>query len=134
MFGILDISTSGLVAQRTRMETVAANMANSSTILDAKGKYAPYRRRAAELAAGDPVSGRSQGVHVSEIKLDRTTPMRRKWEPDSPFAKDGYVEYPNVSPEVELINAMEISRAYEANMAAAEATKSMMTASLRLLA
>ena len=134
MFGILDISTSGLVAQRTRMETVAANMANANSILEAKGKYAPYRRRSTELAAGDPMSGRAEGVHVSGIKLDNTSPMRQKWDPTSPFAKNGYVEYPNISPEVELINAMEISRAYEANIAAAEATKSMMSSSLRLLA
>ena len=53
MYGALDISTSGLVAQRTRLEVISANLANVDSILDAEGNYAPYRRRAAMFAAGD---------------------------------------------------------------------------------
>ena len=134
MFGALDISTSGLIAQRTRLEAVDANVANANSIYDAKGKYAPYRRRIVELAPGDPATGNGAGVHVSAIKLDQS-PFRRKYEPGHPNADSrGYVNYPNVNPEVETINSIEIIRAYEANIAAAEATKSVMQSTLRLLA
>ena len=119
---------------RTRLEAVSANILNANSILDAKGNYAPYRRRVVSLAPGDPASGSSDGVHVSGIQLDQS-PFRRVYDPGHPNAdKEGYVKYPNVYPEVEMINAVEISRAYEANIAAAEATKSMFQSSLRLLA
>jgi flagellar basal-body rod protein FlgC len=134
MFGALDISTSGLVAQRTRAQTIAANMANSQAIYNAEGEYEPYRRRIVAMAPGDPASGNPRGVHVREIQLD-DSPLMPKFEPGHPEANaDGYVYYPNVSSEIEYINMLEASRAYEANITAAEATKSMMQAALRLLA
>ena len=134
MFGTLDISTSGLIAQRTRMDAIAANLANKSSLYDAKGNYAPYRRRVPLLAAGDPATGNTEGVHVSRIELDQS-PFNRVYEPGNPNAdKSGYVNYPNVSPEIEMVDALEVSRAYEANIMAAEATKSMIQSSLRLLA
>lgn len=133
MFGSLDVSTSGLVAQRTRLETIAANLANSNSVMDADGNYAPYRRRFAVFAAGDPARGSKEGVHVSKIMLDRS-PLLAKLDPEHPFAKDGYVYYPNIDPTIEAVNALEASRAYEANITAAEATKSMMQASMRLIA
>lgn len=134
MFGALDISASALVAQRTRLEVIAANTANSSSIYDAKGNYAPFRRRIAVFGEGDPATGNPRGVHVHEIKLD-DAPFRKKYEPGHPEADaEGYVNYPNVHSAVEQINALEASRAYEANITAAEATKSMLQTSLRLLA
>src|SRR5689334_171093 len=106
MFGLLDIAASGLAAQRTRLDDSTANLVNQSTILDSKGRYAPFRRRITMLAAGDPVSGSDQGVHVSEIKLDKA-PFHQKYEPDSPYANgDGMVDYPNIDSAVEMINAM----------------------------
>lgn len=132
MFGILNVSTSALVANRTRMEVIAGNMANANSIFDAKGAYNPYRRRAAVLAPGDGAGG--EGVHVAKIELDRSE-FRKVYDPGHPNAdKAGYVAYPNVSPEIEMINAIEASRAYEANITAAEATKQMIQTSLRLLA
>jgi flagellar basal-body rod protein FlgC len=134
MFGSLDISTSALVAQRTRLNVISANMANANTIYDAEGNYAPFRRRMAILAPGDPTTGSSQGVHVREILLD-SGPLTPRYEPDHPHADaEGNVYYPNIHPAVEMINALEVSRAYEANITAAEATKSMIQSSLRLLA
>ena len=134
MFGSLDISTSALVAQRTRMEVIAANMANRSSILDAKGNYNPYRRRIPVFAPGDPSSSNKLGVHVEKIMLD-AAPFQKRWEPDSPYADaDGNVNYPNIDPAMEMVNALEASRAYEANITAAEATKAMIRSSLRLLA
>lgn len=138
MYGALDISTSGMIAQRVRMETIAVNLANKDTILDADGNYSPFRRRIAYFAPGNPdaraVAGQSGGVHVADIGLD-DAPFQRRHEPSSPYADaEGYVEYPNINPVVEQINAMDASRAYEANVIAAEATKAMTSQILRLLA
>ncbi|MCX5661828.1 MAG: flagellar basal body rod protein FlgC [Planctomycetota bacterium] len=134
MFGLLDVSASGLVAQRTRLEVATSNMVNRDAIVDAKGNYNPFRRRVAIMAAGDPESGNAQGVHIAEIKLDQS-PFRKLYQPESPYAdKEGNVSYPNIDPSIEMINALDASRAYEANIAAAEATKSMYQSSLRLIA
>ncbi len=138
MYGALDVSTSGMIAQRTRLATISANIANANTLVDANGDYAPYRRRIVSFAPGDPGSpsdqGRSLGVHVSGIDLDQSE-FVPKHMPDSPYADDkGYVMTPNINPVVEQINAMETARAYEANIVAAETSKSMMAQALRLLA
>ena len=134
MFGSLDISTSGLVAQRTRMEVISANIANRDVIYDAKGNYKPFQRRMAIFSTGDPVSGRSQGVHVQKIALDGS-PARKVYDPGHPQADaQGYVGYPNIDPTYEMVNAIDAKAAYDANITAAEATKSMLQSSLRLLA
>jgi flagellar basal-body rod protein FlgC len=135
MFGALDTSTSALVANRIRMDTVAANLANANTITDENGENHPFRRRIALLAAGDPTTGRGQGVHVQEIALD-SAPFQMKFVgTQHPLADDdGYIKTPNINSIYEQVNALEISRAYEANIQAAEATKAMMQSALRLLA
>jgi flagellar basal-body rod protein FlgC len=134
MFGALDISTSGLIAQRTRLEVVAANLAGESTLLNEAGEYEPFRRRFAVLAAGDPESDSGQGVHVARIESDQG-PLVPRYEPWSDFADaNGYVLYPNVNRVVEQMNAMEAARSYEANIAAIEATKSMMSIALQIIA
>jgi len=132
MFGSLDTSTSAMVAQRTRMEVISANMANQNSIYNAEGEYEPYRRQVPIMAEGGPRGG--PGAHLEEIKLD-DAPLRKQYKPGHPEANEnGYVNYPNVSPVMERVNAMEASRAYEANITAAQATKSMLQTSLRLLA
>lgn len=143
MYGSLDISVSGMVAQRTRMNAIAANIANKDAILNAEGEPVPFQRRIAAFMPGDPGAstreGRALGVHVSEIALDESEP-RKVWAPKSPYAKPaghpdaGYVYYPNIDPMTEMINALEAQRAYEANVVAGEATKSMMAQALRLIA
>ncbi len=143
MYGGLDISVSGMVAQKTRLDVIASNLANVATILDAEGNPNPFRRKITVFQTGDPNARdpRSQGmgVHVSEI-LDDSAPFRKKWDPDSPHAKPdghedaGYVYYPNVNSVVENINAVDAVRAYEANVMAAEATKTMIAQALRLIA
>lgn len=133
MYGVLDISTSGLVAQRTRLDTIAGNLANMNTILNADGDYEPFRRRFAVLAAGDPASGDPQGVQVQSIETDEGE-LRLKYEPDSPYADaDGYVGYPDIDPVIEQMNAMEATRSYEANITAIEATKLMFNSALQIL-
>ena len=138
MYGALDISTSGMIAQRTRMAVISANIANANTILDSRGNPTPFRKRIVHFEPGDPSAssgaGRAMGVHVAEIGRDEEA-IRMRYEPGSPYAdKDGYVPYPDINTQLEQINAMTAARAYEANVAAAETTKSMMAQALRLLA
>ena len=133
MYGLLDISTSGLVAQRTQIDTISANIANSRTTRRADGEPGPYLRRVALLAPGDAKGG--AGVHVEAIREDVNVLPRLVHDPSHPDANaDGYVAYPNIDSSTEMIIAMVAVRAYEANVTAMEATKSMMAASLRLLA
>lgn len=134
MYGALDISTSALVAHRTRLNVIAANIANQKTVLNENDEYAPYRRRYVVLGQGDPAHGQTEGVHVASIEID-DSPLNRRYEPGSPFADaEGYVLYPNVNPVIETMDAMLAVRAYEANITAIEATKSMMSVALRLIA
>ncbi len=123
------------MANRIRLNVISANLANQDTILDAEGNYDPYRRRFAVLAAERPgIEGVASGVRVAAIEIDQG-PLEPRWEPDSPFAdSDGYVQYPNVNPVIEQMNAMEATRSYEANISAIEATKSMISVALQMLA
>ena len=133
MFGSLDISASALVAQRGRLETIAANIANKDSLYDADGNYAPYKRRVPIFASGDPSSGRDEGVHLKRIAISKD-PYRLKYMPDHPNADEkGYLKVPNIASTMEMVNALDASRAYEANITAAEATKSMLQSSLRIL-
>ena len=133
MFEALDIGASGLTAQRTRLDVIAANMANVSTTHDASGKPNPYRRRFAVLSSGSAEDHSKPGVHVESVQQDQA-PFLRKYDPTNQDAgPDGYVQLPNVDPTVEFVNAIEASRAYEANVSMMEVTKSMINASLRLL-
>jgi flagellar basal-body rod protein FlgC len=138
MYGALNISTSGMIAQRTRMAVISANIANADTILDSAGNLNPFKKRIVHFSPGDPgaadPAGRNLGVHVSEIATDEDA-VRWRHLPGSKYAnEDGYVPYPDISPQLEQINAMSASRAYEANVAAAETTKTMMAQALRLIA
>ncbi|HEY2586501.1 MAG TPA: flagellar basal body rod protein FlgC [Tepidisphaeraceae bacterium] len=134
MFDALDIGAAGLTVQRARMDVIAGNIANANTTHDASGKPNPYRRRFAVIAPGAPGDSSKPGVHVEAVKQDRS-PFLRRYEPwNQDAGKDGYVNYPNVDPTVEFVNAIEASRAYEANVTMMDVTKSMINASLRLLA
>jgi flagellar basal-body rod protein FlgC len=134
MFDVLDMGASGLTAQRTRMDIIAQNIANADTTHDASGKPVPYRRKFATLMEGRSEDG-APGVRVSEIRTDFNGPLIPKKEPDNPDAdKDGNVWYPNVDMAVEFTNAIEASRAYEANVNMMEVTKAMLNATLRLIA
>lgn len=139
MYGALDISTSGMIAQRTRLAAISANLANKDSI-NADGT--PYRAKRVFFQVGDPTSstqaGRTLGVHVAQIR-DDPSDLNLRWDPSNPRAQktgphQGYVLESNVDPVVEQVNAMEAGRAYEANVVAAEATKAMMAQALRLLA
>ena len=137
MYGSLEISTSGMIAQRTRLEAYTANIANAATFTDALGRNIPYARREVFVAPGAPGSGTGRGqrlgVRVAAIGQDNTYQIRH--EPTNPLADEaGYVKYPNINPVFEQMNAYDAMRAYEANLAAAEASKAMMAQALRLIA
>lgn len=134
MFGLLDISASGMIAQRTRLEVATANIAGAHALTGPDGEYDPFRRRMVHLGVGDPRTGNQMGVHVSEIEVN-DGPLRMRFDPGSQFSnEDGYVGYPDIDPTMETINAIDATRAYEANVMAAEATKAMVATALRLLA
>jgi flagellar basal-body rod protein FlgC len=142
MYGSLDISTSGLIAQRTRLTAVAANIANKDAMFDAQGNFSPYREREAMFAVGNPGSptreGQELGVHVAQISESQAE-FPLKYDPGNPYAykdgpKQGYVPTSNVDMFKQMVEQMDATRAYEANIAAAEATKLMTSAALRLLA
>ncbi|MGD0463230.1 MAG: flagellar basal body rod protein FlgC [Tepidisphaeraceae bacterium] len=134
MFDILDMGASGLTAQRVRMDTIAGNIANINTLRDASGRPSPYRRRFVVFAPGQADDSAKPGVHVKSIELDPSA-FPKRYDPGNPDAdKDGYVSYPNVDLSVEFVNALEASRAYEANVTMMDTAKSMFNSSLRLLA
>jgi flagellar basal-body rod protein FlgC len=134
MFESLNIGASALEAQRIRLDTIAGNIANINTTHDKSGKVNPYQRRFVLLAAGQDEAGEKPGVHVEQIGTDNS-PAVQKFDPGNPDAdKDGYVAYPNVDLSVEMVNALEASRAYEANVTTMETAKAMITSTLRLLA
>ena len=134
MFEALDMGASGLKAQRTRLDTIAQNILNANTTRNAAGQPIPFRRRFATLAEGRGADGARPGVRVDEIRSD-PTPFQRRFEPGHPDADaEGYVLYPNVDIAMEYVNALEASRAYEANVNMMEVTKTMLNASLRFIA
>ncbi len=134
MFDMLDMGASGLTAQRTRMDTIAANILNVNTTRNAQGQPIPYRRRFAVFAPGQGGDTKKPGVHVQDIKID-DAPFARRFQPGHPDAdKEGYVLFPNIDLATEHVNALEASRAYEANITMIETAKSMFNASLRLIA
>lgn len=130
MLSTFDVSTTGMIAQRVRMDTIAGNIASANVSVDQYGRNNPYRRREVLFA---PSSDGANGVRVMGIHEDDGFQLRHK--PDHPLANEqGYVKYPNVSVTKEHIDAIEAARAYEANVAAMNITKSMLFSSLRLLA
>ena len=144
----LDISASGLSAQRLRMDTIANNMANAESTRNSAGT-GPYRRQVVVFEARSPqpiskfkgimqekiTSQVGNGVRVKEIRelTDAESPYRRVYEPSHPDADEqGYVNYPNVNIVEEMINMISATRAYEANAKVIEATKSMAARALEI--
>lgn len=126
----LQISGSGLSAQRTRVDVAASNLANAESTRGPDGL--PYRRRDPVLGAVDP-SGKtfdaqlaeSAGVEVKQIVED-PTPGKRVYLPGHPDADgEGFVTFPNVNPVHETVNLLSASRGYEANASAVDTLKSM---------
>ena len=139
MFSALDISTSGLVAQRMRMAAIANNIANISTTTNEAGEAAPYQPRFVVFEADDSLGGPlgAAGVKVASVEIDDVEP-RWKWDPGHPQAVQqgehkGYVAYPGIDMTKEFVDALEAARAYEANIGVMEISRDLAQQTLRLL-
>jgi flagellar basal-body rod protein FlgC len=144
LFDGLDVSASGLTAQRLRMDVTAENLANAQTTRGANGQ--PYRRKevvlqevpqggfGAQLSSAMGGGARSAGgVQVAQIAED-TTPGKLVYDPGHPDANaQGYVRMPNVDTVTEMVDLIDSSRAYEANVTAMQSTKQMLSKTLDLL-
>lgn len=136
------ISSSGMSAQRARLNTISSNIANVNTTQTPEG--GPYRRKDVVfeampdsrnfgeiLTSSNPRSS-LQRVQVSDVISDTKAPLL-KYEPDHPDANaDGYVAYPNINMMEEMTNMIQATRAYEANVSAMQASKDMALSALEI--
>ena len=141
-----NVATSGMSAQRTRINVVSANIANAQTTHTEEG--GPYKKQNVVFeeilmdnkkdddGASNTTKGQVsnlRGVGVKEI-LDAQAEPVMKYEPNHPDAnKDGYVAYPNINPVIEMVDLIEAMRSYEANVAAFQTQKTMDTKTLDIL-
>lgn len=134
--GPMSISASALSVLRTRLDVIAENLANANTTRAEGG--GPYRRRivrieseAPPFAALLPGEPRARGVRVAGIEA--VGEPRREYLPGNPAADaDGYVLMPNVNPVMEMTEMLAATRAYEANVTAIQALKSMAQKALEI--
>jgi flagellar basal-body rod protein FlgC len=139
LFAALQVSASGLSAQRSRAELLVENMANAETTRTPEG--GPYRRRDAVFATevqASPFSAVFQnelatGVQVADVVEDQSDPDLR-YQPGHPDANAaGYVAYPRMNPAEEMVDLLNASRSYQANVSAMTAVKDMITHSIELM-
>jgi len=142
MLDSMEISSSGLAAQRTRMKVISSNIANVNTTRTPGG--GPYRRKETIFAALP--SQKSFLKELIDHEMDDSTrhvkvvgitedgrPPKLKFDPNHPDAnEEGYVELPNIDIVEEVTNMMISKRSYEANIAAINATKNMIIRSLEI--
>jgi flagellar basal-body rod protein FlgC len=141
LFDAIDISASGLTANRTRMDVTAENLANAETTRGANGQ--PFQRQevvlqqiggfGAALAGAMNQTTAAGGVQVSGIVSD-PTPNQLVYDPGNPDADSkGYVKMPNVNSVTEMVDMIDESRSYEANVTAMNTSKDMYQKTLELL-
>jgi len=139
LFAALQVSASGMQAERMRAETLVENMANAETTRTPEG--GPYKRKdvvfSSELQES-PFSAVFQnelatGVTVSEVTEDNSPPDMR-YLPNHPDANaQGYVAFPKMNPAEDMADLLNTTRSYQANIAAMTAVKDMITHSIDLL-
>ena len=138
LFSSIQVSASGMAAQRTRAEMLVENMANTETTRTPEG--GPYRRKDVVFTSdlqSSPFSAvfqneLAEGVRVAEVVQDQQPPDMR-YVPGHPDADaNGMVRMPNVDTAREMVNLLVASRAYEANVAALQASRKVAEASLNL--
>ncbi len=135
VFKAMQISASGLTAERFRLDTISNNLANINTTRTAKG--GPYKRQSVVFAerlerAKGPKRFQVAGVKVTKIVEDRGED-RKVYDPNHPDAKeDGYVHYPNINVVNEMVDMITATRAYEANVTAVNAAKTMALKALEI--
>jgi flagellar basal-body rod protein FlgC len=129
LFTAMDISASGLRAERTRMNVISSNIANAHTTRTDEG--GPYKRRDVILRSNS-FEGQLTSVEVEGIQTN-PTPGERLYDPGNPDADDqGYVTMPNVNLMEEMVNMMNATRAFEANTIAVKAQKDMALKALNI--
>lgn len=135
IFKAMDVSASGMTAQRQRLDIIAENLANVNTTRTPQG--GPYKRKSVILGAEpaedfDTLLGSPEKVEVLEV-VQSDKGLRPEYEPGHPDAdKNGMVMYPNVNPVSEMVHLMLASRAYEANVAVLRTGKSMALKALEI--
>ena len=138
MFDVLKISSSGLRAQRVRMETIATNLANIHTTRTEDG--GPFKKLNVVLgssdASGEKFKGvfnqKLEGVDVEEI-TESEKPFEKTYDPAHPDAdQEGYVTYPNVNVLEEMTDMVSATRSYEANVNVINTTKHLFQKSLEI--
>jgi flagellar basal-body rod protein FlgC len=142
LFNLLSVSASGMAAQRERAAVITENLANAETTRTPEG--GPYRRKEVVFASAAQTPPFSsvfheylgpdvQGVQVTEVRVDGRDPEKR-YLPGHPDADaQGYVAFPRVSPAEEMVDLMNTSRNYQANVSAMLAVRDMIHRSLDLL-
>ena len=140
MISALDVSTSALVAQRIRLNTISGNIANMSSLQDEEGNAQPYQPRFTIFQTDEDltVEGGAAGVKVSSVEVDDVEPLYR-YQPDHPLAikegeRQGYVAYPNINLNEQFVDALEATRSYEANIGVMEISKNLGRQALSILA
>ncbi|MCC6278017.1 MAG: flagellar basal body rod protein FlgC [Oligoflexia bacterium] len=135
------VSGSGMSAQRMRMNAISSNIANVNTTQTPEG--GPYRRKEVEFTAipqqrhfGEILAGKVDEdidrVQVTDIRPDRRGPLL-KYDPNHPDAnEDGYVAFPNINIMEEMVDMIQASRSYEANVSAMNTTKNMALSAIEI--
>ncbi|TAH63829.1 MAG: flagellar basal body rod protein FlgC [Gottschalkiaceae bacterium] len=142
MFNSIDISATGMTAERTRMDIISKNIANASTTRTSSGT--PYRRQMVVfkengttpfsyyLSKSSNELLKNKGVKISTIVEDKT-PFKQVYEPGHPDANEnGYIQMPNVDITTEMVDMISATRAYEANMSAINSAKNMALKALEI--
>ncbi len=140
-FDSIHASSSGLSAQRLRMNLISGNLANVSTTRTREG--GPYRRKEAIFAARpleesfQKILSDRQNKQLSMVQVDRiiedSNPPVMKYDPQHPDADEkGYVAMPNINVMEEMVNMISATRGYEANVSALKAAKDMASIALEI--
>jgi flagellar basal-body rod protein FlgC len=139
LFSAMQVSASGMSAQRTRAEMLVENMANAETTRTPQG--GPYRRKDVVFTSdvqASPFSAIFQnelgtGVRVADVVQDNRDPELR-YQPGHPDANAaGYVAFPRMNPAEEMVDLLNASRSYQANVSAISAVKDMINHSLDIM-
>jgi len=130
---IFQITGSGLLAQKVRLNVAATNIANSQVTRTLEG--GPYKAKVVILKA-IPLSEKDPNLKVVKVEkiVDDPSPFKEVYDPGHPDAdKRGIVKYPNVDVITEMVELLSAGRAYEANLTVLSTTKSMTLKTLDLL-
>ncbi len=133
LFKGLEVSITGMQAQRVRIDIASSNLANVNSIDDGTGK--PYRRK---VPVFETVLEKETGIPLYKVRVSKIiedqSPFRAKYEPSNPDADaNGYVYYPNVDPIKEMVDMMSAIRSYEANLTAFNTHKDMLLKTIDIL-